>query len=214
MAQLLLIHSQLNLFHSLPSISLRLILINPSIHNYVFQIIFFFSLGVFLTGLCTCCSLLACVLHVPHILQYLIWLFWGTHRFVLEFRIILIKMTNYDSTECWGISSSVVHCRSLLTAIIVFVASGMPGAIGCYAPTTNLDAPTRNMQNMKHKHVGQPANNVRRPTASTCYLCFTSVVGGNSVLRMCVYARCFVQCYRAYCVISVGLFVCLFCAVI
>ena len=74
----------------------------------------------------------------------------------------------------------------------------MPGAIGCYAPTTNLETPTRNMQNMKHEHVGQPANNVRRPPASTCCPCFTSVVGGNSVLKMCVYARCFVQCYKAY----------------
>ena len=51
-----------------------------------------------------------------------------------------------------------------------------------------------------------PLNNVPRPTASTCCLSFTSVVGGNSFSKMCVYsyARCFVQCYRACCVISVG----------
>jgi len=51
-----------------------------------------------------------------------------------------------------------------------------------------------------------PLNNVPRPTASTCCLCFTAVVGGNSFSKICVYARCFVQCYKAYCIISVGLF--------
>ena len=64
--QLVLIPSQSNPVHRLPSISVRLILINHSIYNYVFQIVVFLSLG-FLTELCTSSSSLECVLHVPHI---------------------------------------------------------------------------------------------------------------------------------------------------
>ena len=40
---------------------------------------------------------------------------------------------------------------------------GGGGAIGCYAPTTNLDGPTRNLQSIKHKHVDQPAKQRSTP---------------------------------------------------
>jgi hypothetical protein len=36
---------------------------------------------------------------------------------------------------------------------------GQADATGCNAPTTNLDAPTRNLQNTEHEHADQPAKN-------------------------------------------------------
>ena len=40
-------------------------------------------------------------------------------------------------------------------------------ASGCNAPTTNLNAPTKNLQNIKDEHANQPTKNVRKPTEST-----------------------------------------------
>jgi hypothetical protein len=44
-----------------------------------------------------------------------------------------------------------------------------------------------------------PLKNVRHPTASTYCHCWTAVVGNNSLSKMYIYARCFVQCYKAHC---------------
>jgi hypothetical protein len=55
------------------------------------------------------------------------------------------------------LSSIVVRCGSMLTAIIRSVCSERLGAIECYAPTANLDAPTMNLQNVKQKHADQSA---------------------------------------------------------
>ena len=43
--------------------------------------------------------------------------------------------------------------------------------------TANVDAPTRNLQDIKDKHADQPAKNVPHPTTSTCCLCSTAVAG-------------------------------------
>ena len=40
-------------------------------------------------------------------------------------------------------------------------ARSQRGGIVCNAPTTNLDAPTRNLQNIKEKHGDRPAKRVR-----------------------------------------------------
>ena len=85
----------------------------------------------------------------------------------------------------------------------MFVASGGLSVIGFYAPNTNLDAPTRNLPSVKNKHVDQPAEKHATPYRIHFCLSSTSVVGGNAFSKMCVYAKCFVQCYKAYCVISV-----------
>ena len=52
-----------------------------------------------------------------------------------------------------------------------------------------------NLQNIKDQHVKRPT---KRPTTSKFCLCWTTVVGDNSSSIICVYARCFVQCYRAH----------------
>ena len=41
-----------------------------------------------------------------------------------------------------------------------------------------------------------PLKILRHGTASACCLCWPAVVGNTSFLKMCVYARCFVQRYR------------------
>jgi len=89
----------------------------------------------------------------------------------------------------------------------VFVASGGLDAIGCYTPTTNLDAPTKNLPNVKHKHVDQPAEQRATPYRIHSLPLFYSRGCWQLIFKnVCVYARCFVQCYKAYCIISVGLF--------
>jgi len=69
------------------------------------------------------------------------------------------------------------------------------------APTTNLDEPVRNLQNKVNLMINS-LENVPHPTASTCYLCWTTVAGNNSLWKMYVYVRCFVQRYRTHYVIK------------
>jgi hypothetical protein len=45
------------------------------------------------------------------------------------------------------------------------------GASEYNAPTKNLDAPARNLQHFKEKHVDQPAEKMGHRTASTVFLC-------------------------------------------
>jgi hypothetical protein len=82
-------------------------------------------------------------------------------------------------------------------------ASSQAGASGCSASITNLDAPTRNSQNIKDKQLISPAKNVRRPTAPTCCFCWTTVVGNNSFSKMYVYLKRYMKCYRAHYVTEV-----------
>lgn len=53
----------------------------------------------------------------------------------------------------------------------VFLARSWPVAGATNQPTTNLDALTKNLQNIKYKHAYQHVLSVRHPTASTCCLC-------------------------------------------
>jgi hypothetical protein len=65
----------------------------------------------------------------------------------------------------------------------------------------NLDAPTRNLQNITDKQADQPAKNMLHPTAPTRCLCRTAVVGKNSFSKMHVRAG-FVHSYRVHYVIK------------
>jgi hypothetical protein len=47
-----------------------------------------------------------------------------------------------------------------------------------------------------------PPKNVRHCTTSTCCRCWTAAVRNNWFSKICVYVRCFVQCYRAHYVIN------------
>jgi len=56
------------------------------------------------------------------------------------------------------------------------------------------------MKASKTNMTGQPDNNVWHPTASTCCLCWTTVVGNSSFSETYVYAECSVDCCRVRCV--------------
>jgi len=64
-----------------------------------------------------------------------------------------------------------------------------------------MDAPTRNLQNIKHKHAGQPDQKRVAPYRIRASLWL--VTAPFSELCMYVYARCFVHGYRANRVIKV-----------
>jgi len=74
---------------------------------------------------------------------------------------------------------------------------------GFSAPTTRLDAPTSNLQNTKPEHADQHATQPATPygihVPSLLYLCDWAVLMFRNVCR----GRCFVQCYRANCIIMV-----------
>jgi len=58
-------------------------------------------------------------------------------------------------------------------ASIAYMLQSMPVAnggytSGCSEPLSNLDAPTRNLQNIKHKHAGQLVRKRVAPNPSTC----------------------------------------------
>jgi hypothetical protein len=66
-------------------------------------------------------------------------------------------------------------------------------------PLHNRLNPLRIRKISKTNMLISPLKNVRHPTASTYCLCWTAVVGNNSLSKMYIYARCFVQCYKAHC---------------
>jgi len=52
-------------------------------------------------------------------------------------------------------------------------------------------------------HISPLKKNIRHPTASTCCVCWTAVIGNNSFSKMYVRAGRFVSCYRAHYVMKV-----------
>jgi len=75
------------------------------------------------------------------------------------------------------------------------------GASGCNTPPTNLDTPTKKLQNIKGKHADRPkktCNSHFHPCVACCF--WAAIVGYNVFSK--IYVRCFVQCYRTQYVIS------------
>jgi len=60
------------------------------------------------------------------------------------------------------------------------------GGTWCNAPTTNLDAPTSNLQNTKPKHADQHTTEPATWYRIHSWLCWTAVVGQNWYSEMCV----------------------------
>ena len=73
------------------------------------------------------------------------------------------------------------------------------GANGCTTPTTDLDAPTRNLQNIKDKHADQPAKDVPHLTASTCCLLNLRRCKQLTVKNVCICKVFCVMLYSALC---------------
>jgi hypothetical protein len=86
------------------------------------------------------------------------------------------------------------------------IDGGEGGATGCNAPTTNMDAPTENLQNIKHTHDDQPAQQ-----CVTLYcvhlLPLLDCRSWNQLIFknvcICVYARYFLHYYGQHYVIQV-----------
>jgi hypothetical protein len=67
-------------------------------------------------------------------------------------------------------------------------ARSSEGASGYNAPTTNLDASTRNLQNIEDKRANGPAKNARQPTASK-YCLFESPCFETTHFQICIYKQ-------------------------
>jgi hypothetical protein len=65
--------------------------------------------------------------------------------------------------------------------------------------TTNLDAPTRNLQYIRDKHADQPAKDVPHLTASTCCLLNLRGCKQPTVKNVCIYRVFCVMLYSALC---------------
>lgn len=104
-----------------------------------------------------------------------------------------------DITKIWMHPLRI--CKVSKTNMLISLLKYMlhPTASMC---CQNLDAPTRNFQNITDKYADQPTKNMLHPTAPTRCLCRTNVVGKNSFSKMYVRVSS-VQCYRAHYVIKV-----------
>ena len=71
--------------------------------------------------------------------------------------------------------------RDVIWCSVGQVHSEGGGARWCNAPIASLNALTKNLQNIKDKHADQP---VTHPIIFSCCLCWTVVVGDNSVFKM------------------------------
>jgi hypothetical protein len=74
----------------------------------------------------------------------------------------------------------------------------------CNAPATSLDAPTSNLQDIKHRHAEHPAKKSATPCRIHVVASAKPPWWETTSFQKCMYvhARCFVHCYVAHCIIQ------------
>ena len=83
--------------------------------------------------------------------------------------------------------------------LAVMLNSGIQARSQSGAPATDLDAPTRKLQNIRDKHADQPAKDVPHLTASTCCLLNLRGCKQLTVKNVCIYRVFCVMLQSALC---------------
>ena len=128
------------------------------------------------------------------------------HHAIQAYGIVEVQLHTFLTSELSGDECQlripgalVTEKMSGYTMVGGWQTRSQRGVNGCTAPTTDLDAPTTNLQYIRDKHADQPAKDVPHLTASTCCLLNLRGCKQLTVKNVCIYRVFCVMLYSALC---------------